>query len=203
MFLCCPGIGSFFLEISCLLIWSSTLRYATPTKKSQVTYHTLPTMFKLARQAPPIDHSHHPPSIIVSPEYHTSLAHAHKDNMTQCVKAAKAKAPLAENAGDMSVTCRQRVKMSPILDQHACWRQHKNNCDTRFLCQGFPKFTPDAATAVATTAVMRAVTAASAAAAALATVVAVRRAVAAMAVVVAVAVMRTTEAKRRVQITIN
>jgi hypothetical protein len=34
---------------------------------------------------------------------------------------------LAGNVGNMLATHQQRVKMLPILGQHACWCQHKNN----------------------------------------------------------------------------
>jgi hypothetical protein len=45
---------------------------------------------------------------------------------------------LAGNVGNMSATRRQRVKMLPILGQHACRCQHKNDPDTKILCQGLP-----------------------------------------------------------------
>ena len=35
-------------------------------------------------------------------------------------------------------TCWPLVEMSLIFDRHACRRRHKNDPDTRFLCQGLP-----------------------------------------------------------------
>ena len=38
----------------------------------------------------------------------------------------------------MPATCWPLVEMSLIFDRHACRRRHKNDPDTRFLCQGLP-----------------------------------------------------------------